>query len=254
MRIFSLLPVWKSGASGVLLLATALLTQAQTAPDIVGLRIGMSADEVVAALAAHDPDMEIDTYEASFNFFDGATLQESPAFLDFFHAKSNRTGEIITVKFAPAPAEPRVVSVSRQTWMHETPPMQAQLKSALEAKYGAAQKNGTTGAGPWLLWLQSAQTDCVSGNSGLNIPRAGTQALPLLNWLETSPGAASDGAGCGIVMGAVMERRDPTRSLEVTLSDIATWANAELAAQDWAAQLEAEAIAAREARGAAPKL
>jgi len=225
---------------------------AQTADDVVGLRLGMSEDQVIAALEAHDPAARIEVYEASYNFNDGATLQQSPPFLDFIRAHG-AAGERITVKFAPGAGPPRAVSIIRGTVMNQAPPTRAQLVAALEGKYGAPNETGRASGMPAMLWLDGDKTNCVV-DSGVGYIAPSPDTPDFMGWLARSPGAADNGAGCARVLLAQLDINDPVRLLTLILTDIAGWAAAEIAAQDWVEQLEVEAVEARKARGAAPRL
>jgi len=239
------------GLFGLMLIGVSysLTTLAQAANDIVGLRLGMSEAEVMATLETHNPAFDVDVFEASYNFSDGANLQQSPAFIDYVQGRSDAAGESITIKFSTPPGPPRAVMIARTTYMHATPPSHAQLAAALEGKYGTATNRLEASAMPSLLWLLGSGDNCLGPNT-YPLPR---YDIAVLDWLNNVP-KAGDGSACAPLLLAQMERVDPARMLTATLVDIAGWAAAERAADGWVAQLEAEAIEARKARGAAPAL
>lgn len=101
--------------------------------DIVGLKLGMTVDEVKETLKAHDADLKIRDQQGAI------TELANSGFLSFVYATTDnaKLKDEIRVDFAPPPHEPRAIMISRFTSYKEgnRPPKNAVI-AALKQKYG----------------------------------------------------------------------------------------------------------------------
>ncbi len=124
-------------ACGLALCTTAVA--AQTPFDIVGLRLGMTEQEAMAALQAHDPTLNIARVDSYYNYTDGVQTFQTDQFLGELRASrpnSQQAAPAFTLLFSPPPQGGKLWAVSRREKIAQDPPSIAQYSQALEQKYG----------------------------------------------------------------------------------------------------------------------
>jgi len=115
--------------------------------DVVGLRLGMTAEEARAALSAHDSRLALQETNTNVTIQDSYSKQLTVAtYLSHIAARSipNQRGygpddpeEVIAVRFAPPPAEHRVSHVHRYIkYKSGNAPALDAMRTALVDKYG----------------------------------------------------------------------------------------------------------------------
>jgi len=101
--------------SAIILSATLSTTVSAAPPDwdIVGLRLGMTEDQALAALNAYAPDMANQTTGMSFSYSDGLRNHQTAEFLSMIKATKQRAkgDELIELYFSSPPQEQRVLTV-----------------------------------------------------------------------------------------------------------------------------------------------
>lgn len=104
------------------------------APDILGLQIGMTPDEVEAKLREIDEAMEISRRQATLR------MDEATPFVAGVVGKlgGHRDGEVIEVRFPPPPNPLKATMIARVQSFEDGNSLSYQtLRSALEEKYGS---------------------------------------------------------------------------------------------------------------------
>lgn len=242
---------------GLLLTASAATaTAAGPAWDIVGIRPGMSETEALAALSAHRQGAQVYKKTMSYTFSDGVQQRNTPSFLHEVRAVFDdaQGREDFLIYFAPLPSASRVVGIVRQMSL-KAPPTQAQLSAQFGAKYGTPTHSGKNystlntvwgEAGKPMCWRSTPKATTIGNGDGQGIVdhlRQGQQK----GW------APRDLSQCGLAVAASMVG-EPVHNLTIRLTDYAAWATTQQQALAWVEQQKQEAIKARLAKGAGPKL
>ena len=233
---------------------------AQRGPDILGLQLGMTQEQVLGVLEQLEPPLEVDVYTGNFTFNDGAQYQDTPEFLSFIYAK----GELGTffIKFSPLPGEERVISIARNTVLYPNLPTRAQLVEQVQGKYGKPVAENSTGTLNY-YWVEEGKAACYDPKGGgvyATVPRMTTHqdTVDILNHLDLLAKRGNklpeDRSQCGYILAAELDSMDPVRGLTTVISDIGGWAASEIKASEWVEQLQAEAEQARIQRGTGPRL
>lgn len=233
--------------------ATAPSAAASAAPkiDIVGLRLGMSIDEVKRALQAHSPAMRVDETRGIVNNV-AATDYLSWVLARGPQRGSDGSGDAIGVHFPPPPNAHRAIFVERFTGFPANQyPLFDTLKQALVGKYGAP----SFAAEGVMLWtFNAAGAQIVDNNVNARCgkfpptdPPARGQNI-LFNGYRT--------AGCATTLYVRYERNrgpsnsDTVRWMSVSLVDDSQFENMRQATAQFATQATRNAASGV----AAPKL
>lgn len=110
--------------------------------DIVGVKLGMTPDQVVSALKAHKQDVQIEythhkSRSSSYHIHGITPTPQLPDHLKMIFASVNGNAESIQIEFAEPPASNVVRSVERlNKFDRSAMPSGSNLKAALENKYG----------------------------------------------------------------------------------------------------------------------
>lgn len=107
--------------------------------DIVGLRLGMTEDEALAALKAHDPTLEVTIGNGFFYYSDGVQQFETEEFLAQIAAQLQPPQQVapaFTLLFSPPPQGGRLWAIERREKTTQNKPSLQQYVAALEQKYG----------------------------------------------------------------------------------------------------------------------
>ena len=219
--------------------------------DIVGIKLGMSFDEVKRALQAHSPAMRVDETRGIVNNV-AATDYLSWVIARSAQRGSDGSGDAIGVQFPPPPNAHRAHFVERFTGFQANQyPLFETLKQALVRKYGAPsfQSEGV------ILWtFNSAGAQIVDNNVNarcakfppIDPPARGQNVL--FNGYKT--------AGCGPTVFVRYERnrgpsdRDLVRWMSVSLIDDSQFEDMRQAAAHFATQATRDSAS----RVSAPKL
>lgn len=235
---------------------------AQDAFDIVGLRLGMTEDEVMAALEAYNPDMNYTIVESYYSYSDGVEYFQTENFLAEIHAglpgSGSPTAEFI-ISFTPPPEGGKVWAIDREEKILSNQPSFAQYTQALVQKYG--EPTATSRQGAALVW------DFPAGSSGcLRDPN--DPAFPYfrprhdqdldfrLTFLQRSGSVPSDLSQCanqlnytlGTISGSVVD------TFNAILIDVPAYIRTSEAASEVVKALEEEAIRKREGAAQTPRL
>lgn len=234
-------------------IATAPSVAASAAPkvDIVGLRLGMSIDDVKRALQAHSPAMRVDETRGIVNNV-AATDYLSWVIARGPQRGSDGSGDAIGVHFPPPPNAHRAIFVERFTGFPANQyPLFDTLKQALVGKYGTPS---FASEGVMLWTFNAAGAQIVDNNVNARCgkfpptdPPARGQNV-LFNGYKT--------AGCGTTLYVRYERNrgpsnsDTVRWMSVSLVDDSQFENMRQATAQFATQATRNAASGI----AAPKL
>lgn len=131
--------------------------------DVVGLRLGMTPDEAMAALAAYNPDLRVTTVSTDITMRDSRRENVTLAnYLGEIRAdwqygaegwQRNDHQEHISVVFASPPAEPRAIQIRR--YIRYVPghgPGYLGVVAAIDGKYGEATNAKDSDQSVMRLW------------------------------------------------------------------------------------------------------
>ncbi|MFN3304552.1 MAG: hypothetical protein ACK44A_12615 [Roseateles sp.] len=247
--------------STALLAASCSTAMSQPAvPDIVGLRLGMTASEAVAAIQAHDPALKLITVQSRFNYSDGMQPLQTPPFLARIEARTG-TGPsgkpALAVYFTPPPLGGKVWAVERNESVRGEPPTVQQYAAALQQKYGAPSAVSPGSAA--LAWdFPAGRVNCIPrlpDRPGFPAFRPGSSedlGFSLRIWQQRKL-APADLSSCASRLHYVLGS-DIVTAFSAVMIDVAGYAAANAAAQREVAALEQAARQQRDARGQVPKL
>lgn len=104
------------GLAVSLLLPGAALATADW--DIVGLKLGMTEDEVRTAMQAYAADGTVIAHNTSYQYSDGVNTHRTPDFLSHLELRVTRNAiqRPLTVWFSGPAEEPRALIVARVEW------------------------------------------------------------------------------------------------------------------------------------------
>lgn len=214
--------------------------------DILGFRLGMTQEEAESVFRNLNPDVQLETYRAHYRYSDGLQDLQTDDFLDRISGtirQDQATKAIlhITVEFAPPPEGGRAVQITRQDNNIANPVTLAEYKEALVGKYGppAAERFG-------LQWHFPGDRSLCSTSA--NGPVAGH-----LNELAQDEQKLANPSQCASYLTFRMTG-EPVTDVYARMVDVENAIRAQLAASAWVADLEAQAIAARKAKGQGPEL
>jgi hypothetical protein len=216
--------------------------------DILGFRLGMTADEAEAVFRRLNPDIQLETYRAQYRYSDGLQDFQTDEFLDRIagtirHDPATKAILHITVEFAPPPEGGKAVQIVRQDNNIANPVTLTEYKEALVGKYGppATERYG-------LQWhFPHGRSLCSTSANG---PVAG-------NLHELAQGdreqKLANPSQCASYLTFRMTG-EPVSDVYARMTDVENAIRAQLAASAWVADLEARAVAARKAQGKGPEL
>lgn len=231
------------------LLALCGTAAADESFDILGFRPGMTPDEAEAVFRRLNPEVELKTDHSYYRYSDGLQDLRTETFIDKIsatvrHDRETKTTLYVAVEFSPPPEGGKVVQIVRQDSNIANPVTLAEYKDALVGKYGAP---ATEHYG--LQWhFPAGRSLCSSRASG---PNAGD--LKTLAQGRDREQKLADPSRCASYLTFRMTG-DPVVDVYARLVDVEHAIRAQLAASAWVAELQAEAVAAREAKGQGPEL
>lgn len=131
--------------------------------DVVGLRLGMTPDAVLAALTAHNPNLRVTRVSTDINMRDShrqnVTLAtyEGEIRADWQPGvngyQRNDPKETISVLFASPPAEPRAIQIRRRIqYIPRQGPAFGGVVAAINGKYGDATHDNDSDQSILRLW------------------------------------------------------------------------------------------------------
>ena len=117
----------------------ATAAPAQAPFDIVGLRLGMTEQEAMAALQAHDSTLNITRVASYYSYSDGIETFQTEQFLGEIQAKRQNSQQVVpefSLLFSPPPQGGRLWAVTRREQIAANPPSIEQYAQTLEQKFG----------------------------------------------------------------------------------------------------------------------
>lgn len=246
-------------AAFLAVLSSTVLAQ-QPSFDIVGLRLGMTESEVVAAIKAHDPKLKVITVQSAYSYSDGMQQLQTPPFLSRIEARTG-TGPsgkpALAIYFTPPPQAGKAWAIERNEKTTGEPPTVQQYASALQQKYGAPSAVSAQSAA--LAWdFPAGRVNCiprVPDRPGFPAFRpSGSDDLGfLLRLWQQRKLAPADLSTCASRLHYVLGSSIVTEFSAVMI-DVATYAAANAAAMREVDTLEQNARKLRDSKGRVPKL
>ncbi len=244
-----------------------LTTTLQAAPnwDVVGVQLGMSEQQAVAAIKAHAPTAQVTMNSLKFSYNDGAKRQDTAAFTSGLIARISLTDqdqETLELEFSAPPLEQRLISLRRTLTSYANPPALERMMDTLEQKYGKPATVQTYGIGMIstdLAWVQADRKPCGKVDKGLLLPPV-SQTPDALRWYavqQKNQLAPADPSQCSAVLQAKLKTKSggsSVVSMEFMMTDPGYGVPAMQATSKWLADQEANARKARLNSGDTPKL
>lgn len=216
--------------------------------DILGFRLGMTAEEVEATFRRHRPEIDLQIQHATYHYSDGLRQHKTEPFLEEIagHLRDPASGSTlhVTVEFSPPPDGGRAVQIVRSDANIVNPITLAEYREALIGKYG--QPASERFSPEW--HFPAGRSLCSSSANG---PVAGNFST-LAQGVDRDQKLA-DPSRCASYLVFRM-KGDPVTGVYARMVDVEGAIRTHLAASAWVAELEAEAVARRKAEGRGPEL
>ncbi|MCA8887461.1 MAG: hypothetical protein KDA46_01440 [Parvularculaceae bacterium] len=209
-------------------------------PDIGGLHLSMTPEDVKAAMQAYDANIKIQDTSQYFEYAALGKRYKTDSFLIATHGQLPAGAGVLAVGYSYPPQPPRVVSITRTHRQASEPLTQADYAKALIDKYGAPVEDASNGKPSFqaeriLKWklAGSGDTTCTNGVSIANSVLGGFVKDGRKMAEETiTPDYA---AKCDALFKYTLVG-DPVTQANGVISDIAAWAASEFDARDWVQQ------------------
>lgn len=253
-------------AAAAALLACSLPSFGAPDWDMVGIRLGMTEAEVLAAFRAYDPKGKISASRTSFSYNDGVSSHRTPAFLSSMEMSVTRLSiqTPLRVWFSGPVGEVRVIGVARNESNLPNPASRAQYLQGLQQKYGAPTAQWT-GSAPF--WQEQGKPSCIATKNKDQVnfgefPQVSTghknltQAVDLLQAQQQQPGSfyvfPADLESCGAFM-YYTAGMDPVASFTGGMFDVGAIVATQRSRNAWVEKMKAEATRKRVGQGQAPR-
>ena len=260
-----------------LLAGTSVRASAESgAPDIVGLRLGMTVDEAREAIRKYNPDLKIQPpVEKVLQYRVGNETRKTEPFVSYLFAVSGKKQkDDIYVYFSLPPGEPRAVAIRRMHNNFDPPIARATYYEALVDKYGEPSaglrdKHGDEARRQhWHQWhVGAGEVQCaptfaggrdVEGQFGSLNPSAVEKGEVLKRLSDPSTGKmrngeASDPSDCATLLTYELNF-DPLFAAVGELVDVAGAAESERRMAEWLEQMSQGQEKANKSGGGKPKL
>lgn len=265
-------------AAALMILAGAgQVASADTADvDVVGLKLGMTLEEAQAAIAAYNPDLQIQPpVQKILQYRVANETRKTEPFLSYLFAVSGKKqSDDIYVYFSLPPGEPRAVAITRQHNNFDPPIPREVYRKALIEKYGepaATEKDIYGDESHKLHWYQwhigDGKVQCVphiaggrevEGQFGSIAATAIEAGQTFQRITDPATGAmlnaeARDPSDCAVLLTYQLVY-DPMFSAQGTLIDVAAAAKSEQEMTAWIDELVRKAEEEIQSSPAAPKL
>lgn len=225
------------------------------APDIQGVKLGMSETDAKNSLMAKDSAYVIERRESHYTYSDGVRSIETEPRLST--VKGTRRSDAVVAAFSMSPSSPStVLRISRWLKLDQNePPTLEQVVASLETRYGSAVKKQMVSGKYWMTWEEPGKARCwdFSGKV-IAEPESATAQPP-----QREP------SSCGYAIGAVIKGAfsqttsgsippgQPASEVELDMIDYASFARDSKAVNAWISELRAAAVEKRKASGKAPE-
>lgn len=176
-------------------------TNSHAAPDLMGLKLGMTEAEVVNVIKTHNPKMTIEKTSSAFS--------STPSFLRKIYAHTSNIVPVngseldaFIIDFAGGPNQSIAMKIERNVSLRYTTPTTAdKLISAMQGKYGKEASGYNDGRRINFSWAYDAKKPCKSVERFVGIFHESSEsAWRNVNNLKTGSAAIQDTSACGIVL------------------------------------------------------
>ncbi|MCC5885866.1 MAG: hypothetical protein JJT88_05455 [Gammaproteobacteria bacterium] len=236
--------------------------------DLMGLRLGMTEDEVTAAFKAYNPNGQINVYNSNYTYSDKVNSFRTPPFLSSMDLRVTTTviSTPLRVWFSGPDGDVRVIAIAREEINLPNPPTAAEFNQTVYDKYGEPTHRMSNGAP---IWQEAGKPSCITTRNSYGesislqeFPQVASghktmeQAVQMLEIWQQRPAeqaAPEDLGTCGAFM-YYPPGRDAMRSFRAAIFDVGAIVDTHRRRMAWVSQLEADAIRARESQGQRPRL
>jgi len=186
--------------------------------DVIGLRLGMTAQEAKTALQRHDATMRIQEQYSQLPQVSGSR---------YLHriSATSATREQVVIEFAPPPRKSIVVRLMRTTqYAQGARPTLVNTQQALKQKYGTPTLENNQSRMHVSLWLHDGKGNKITSPSAAQAQRCTLASRVSIDHLMLSQQQGKALAGCGasldIQLGTTGNKNDGlVGSLVATLSN-----------------------------------
>lgn len=204
--------------------------------DMAGIYLGMSPEEVEAAIAEVAPDMQIKKDLIGFNYNAMGSRYETDSFVHYIGGNTYGGKLSLGIRLSYPPGPLKVVGLSRGDRHEDSPIPQAVYVESLIEKYGQpATDTGTTGTGPnvrrTLQWhFGDGTVQCFGeGREAATEPVLGRMQQDGSRYPDPTPEFAQQ---CISTLSYVL-RGEPVVRANGSMLDVTASASAEFANQAW---------------------
>lgn len=235
--------------------------------DIVGLKVGMTYDEVRKILVDYGVSAEsLQETHQTFTYTDGDNVHNTEPFLHSLNASKdvlvnsiwNR--DAFTIYFSSPPDEAKVVGIVRNVENRNNPPTKGQYIQAMTEKYGEPQKN----ASRLVWWFPEGKLSCYAGNNLVLSPDidaimkkiflSSGRRLFLDRFQNTKLTNVNDCSGYLVYDMGMLQPDAPANRVTATMIDVPYWVNTNFKSMEWVDQLQKDATEKRLANSPKPNL
>jgi hypothetical protein len=229
-----------------------------TGPDIVGLRLGMSLEQIKAGFKAHAEDMKLREVLTVVN---NAPSTEYLSVLSATNGRRHPVGpdDAIAVDFAPPPSPRRAIFLERFTGFPEAKrPLYSAVRAALIQKFGTPS-HVQEGPDNYLVWANDRNGNRITGKNALRCGKYAPGDPSRRNFTVLFGGIKP--TGCGLTVFAKLGRAQLRGAPGIQLTELAEYLSVSIvddsefdALREAAAQAAADETRRKGAAVAVPKI
>jgi len=226
--------------------------------DVIGIRLGMTPDEVRTALKSHNPEFKIEEYTYTYGYSDGTSSYSTDPVIGRMAVRHirptgpNRGNDVIILDFSGRAGNEVATAIKRERMGDLNPPSVKDFVTLLTEKYGPYDNHNVQ----YVEWYgNSGSKDCFDLAALSETSRPLMETLPAAEMSDFSD--CRDKLSYSIASSGRINSLDmttPVLSFHVTMVSPGLVVEKDTEVQEWVTNLEEEATKKRESNVVKPKL